>query len=111
MRVYYRWCVWAVAVENGADGTISSLSAPFNQHRRIDMKKIVFTAMLVMIITVGFTGSVGAKSNVIVDPKLHASCIDSDGKWINNKQCGSESAPTCGCLFHQIGDFIKDLFA
>jgi|GEM_PF-2220718 len=75
------------------------------------MKKAVSTVMLIMVITLGFTGSIGAKSSVTANPKLHAACIDSEGKWIENKECGSQNVPNCGCLFHQIVDYIGDFFS
>ena len=75
------------------------------------MKKTISTVVLFMIITLGFTGNIGAKSSAVSDPKAHAACIDSNGKWIENKECGSQNAPNCGCLFHQIVDYIGDFFS
>ena len=75
------------------------------------MKRIVATVMLVMVITLGFTGSIGAKNSVVTNPKAHAACVDSEGKWIESKECGPQDNPACGCLFHQIVDYIGDFFS
>lgn len=61
--------------------------------------------MLLICISVAFASSTGA---AIQNPKIQAQCHDANGKWDpQDKNCDPTS---CGCLFHQIEDFIKGLF-
>lgn len=70
------------------------------------MKKLIATLMLLMCFSVTFAGKTGNLDNAINNPKNP--CHDVDGKWNpQNKDCDPYS---CGCLFHQIEDFIKDIF-
>lgn len=60
--------------------------------------------MLLLAMTATFVGVAAA---VVHNPKNDARCIDKDGRFIESKDC---DPTTCGCLFHQIEEYIKGLF-
>lgn len=69
------------------------------------MRKLLLIFMLFVFVSVGFAGSTG---NAIQNPKAHELCYNADGKFDpQDKNCDENS---CGCLFHEIGEFIKGLF-
>ena len=61
--------------------------------------------MLLICVSVAFAGNTG---DVIQNPKTATQCHDANGKW--NPQDKSCDPNSCGCLFHQIEDFIKEFF-
>ena len=70
------------------------------------MKKLFATFLLLMCFSMAFAGKAGTSDNVVFNPK--SQCHDSEGKWDpQNKNCDPNS---CGCLFHQIEDFLKGMF-
>lgn len=69
------------------------------------MKKLFAMLLLLVCVSVAFAGSTGS---AIANPKTHALCYDEDGKW--NPQDKNCDPHACGCLFHEIGEFIKGLF-
>jgi hypothetical protein len=71
------------------------------------MKKMIAKFLLVMIVSISLVGIVIAADNAVHNPKFDAMCIDSNGKMIESKDCDPYS---CGCLFHEIGRFIKGMF-
>ena len=72
------------------------------------MKKIFATLLLLMCVSVAFAGTTGDADNVINNPK-QVVCHDADGKWNpSDKSCDPGA---CGCLFHEIEEFIKSIFA
>jgi len=71
------------------------------------MKKLLATFMLLMFVSVAFAGKAGDSADVINNPNAPV-CHDKSGKWNpQDKNCDPES---CGCLFHQIEEFIVGLF-
>jgi hypothetical protein len=72
------------------------------------MKKLLATFMLLMFVSVAFAGPAGGDS-AIENPKTRAiQCHDKNGNWSpQDKNCDPTS---CGCLFHQIEEFIVGLF-
>lgn len=70
------------------------------------MKKFIATLMLLMCVSVAFAGKVGDSGNAVENPKNL--CHDDDGKW--NPRDKSCEPGNCGCLFHQIEEFLKGLF-
>lgn len=71
------------------------------------MKKLFATLMLLMCVTAAFAGKAG--DSAINNPgKQQAACHNELGKWDpQNKNCDPNA---CGCLFHQIEDFILGIF-
>lgn len=50
----------------------------------------------------------GASAGAIHNPKTYELCHDKDGKWNpTSKTCDSAA---CGCLFHQLEEFVVGLF-
>ena len=71
------------------------------------MKKAVATIMLLMCVSVPFAGKTGDTSGAIDNPKA-AVCHDKNGKWSpEDKSCDPNA---CGCLFHQIEEFLVGIF-
>lgn len=71
------------------------------------MKKLLATLMLLMFVSVAFAGKTGSSEDIIYNPNAPV-CHDKAGKWDpQDKNCDPAS---CGCLFHQIEEFIVDLF-
>ncbi len=60
--------------------------------------------MLLLVMTVTFVTAVGAAIN---NPKVYGQCHDAQGKLIVSKDCDPNN---CGCLFHEIGEFIMGFF-
>jgi hypothetical protein len=76
--------------------------------RRSDMKKIIATAVLLMFVSIAFAGKAGYPDNVINSDKRYALCHDERGKFNpQSKDCDPNS---CGCLFHQIEEFLLEIF-
>ncbi len=71
------------------------------------MRKTIAAMMLALFVTVSFIGVAVASDGAIHNPKNHERCIDSEGKPIDSKDCDPNA---CGCLFHEIGEFIEGLF-
>lgn len=69
------------------------------------MKKLLATFILMMCVFV-FAGQAGTPDGGIYDPTGNR-CHDSKGKFIPGPNCDPES---CGCLFHEIAEYIKGLF-
>ncbi|MBX3291661.1 MAG: hypothetical protein KF881_02080 [Acidobacteria bacterium] len=69
------------------------------------VRKRLRVLLLLMIVSVGAVGIVQAAIN---DPKRHAMCYDKDGKY--DPQVRDCDPNSCGCLFHQLEEFIKGLF-
>ena len=57
------------------------------------MKKIVLTTMFLLLFTMSFVGSAGARGDVGNNPKQHQACIDESGKW--NDKCGDLCCLVC----------------
>ncbi|MGQ0540302.1 MAG: hypothetical protein ACT4O9_00460 [Blastocatellia bacterium] len=68
------------------------------------MRKKIASLMLLLTFTIA---SVGVVSASIYNEKRYSQCHDADGKFIESKDCDPTS---CGCLFHEIEEFIKGLF-
>ncbi|HLM00326.1 MAG TPA: hypothetical protein VK400_04665 [Pyrinomonadaceae bacterium] len=66
------------------------------------MKKLLATFMLMACVLV-FAGTTAAS---IYDPGTNR-CHDADGKFVAGPNCDPNS---CGCLFHEIFDYIKEMF-
>lgn len=71
------------------------------------MRKIIAAMMLALFVTVSLVGAAIASDGAIHNPKSHERCFDSKGTPIDSKDCDPNS---CGCLFHEIGEFITGLF-
>lgn len=70
------------------------------------MRKLFATFMLLMFVSVAFVGTASSADEVVYNPNPPV-CHDKDGKWDpQDKSCEQ----TCGCFFHQIEEFIVDLF-
>jgi len=69
------------------------------------MKKLLATFVLVICVFV-FAGQAGTTDNSIYDPGTNR-CHDSKGRFIPGENCDPNS---CGCLFHEVYDYIKSLF-
>lgn len=70
------------------------------------MKKLLATFLLLMCVSVAFAGKTGGSADVIDNPG--SQCHDKSGKWNpQNKNCDPTA---CGCLFHQIEEFVLGLF-
>lgn len=70
------------------------------------MKKLIATSLLLLSVTIGFAGRAG--DSAVNNPKTQVLCHDADGKWDpQDKRCDPNS---CGCLFHQIEEFIVGIF-
>lgn len=72
-----------------------------------EMKKTMAAMMLALLFTVSLVGVAVAADGAIHNPKNDQACLDKNGKWIDSKDCDPTS---CGCLFHEIGEYIKGLF-
>lgn len=74
------------------------------------MKKMLATLMLLMCVSVAFAGKTGGDSTSgAIDGGGKNLCHDNKGKWNpQSKDCDPDS---CGCLFHEIEEFIAGLFA
>jgi hypothetical protein len=71
------------------------------------MKKFLATLMLLMCVSMALAGTVGGSDGVIDNPNSPV-CHDKNGRWSpQSKDCDPAS---CGCLFHEIEEFIKGLF-
>lgn len=71
------------------------------------MKKLFATLMLLICVTTAFAGKAG--DSAINNPKQQqVLCHDAAGKW--NPQDKNCDPNACGCLFHQIEDFILGIF-
>lgn len=71
------------------------------------MKKLLATLMLLLFVSTVFAGKVG--DSAIENPnKQYGLCHNEAGKW--NPQSKSCDPNACGCLFHQIEDFILGIF-
>lgn len=68
------------------------------------MKKIVATLMLLMLFAIP---AVPATDDGRFDSKKWALCHNEDGKFIEGPDCDPNS---CGCLWHEIETFFKELF-
>ncbi|QQS39958.1 MAG: hypothetical protein IPM63_11325 [Acidobacteriota bacterium] len=72
------------------------------------MKKLFATLLLLVFVSVGFPATSGKSAGAVYNPKEAPICHDAAGKWNpQNKNCDPNS---CGCLFHQIEEFLKGLF-
>ena len=60
--------------------------------------------MLLLVMTATLATVAGA---AVFNPKTYGQCHDAQGKLINSKDCAE---PTCGCLFHEIEEFVKGFF-
>jgi len=70
------------------------------------MKKLFATLMLLMCVSAVFAGKTG--DSAINNPKQQQLCHNDAGKWTpQDKNCDPNA---CGCLFHQIEDFILGMF-
>jgi len=73
------------------------------------MKKLLATLMLLMFVSVAFAGKAGDSAGAINNPKSPSTqCHDKSGNW--NPQSKDCDQTSCGCLFHQIEEFIVGLF-
>ncbi len=70
------------------------------------MKKLFATFLLLVCVSAVFAGKTGGSESVIANPKAPV-CHDKDGRFIDSKECDPTS---CGCLFHQIEEFLIGLF-
>lgn len=62
--------------------------------------------LLLLSVTIGFAGRAG--DSAIHNPKTFSMCHNEYGKWDpTDKSCDPAS---CGCLFHQIEEFLVGLF-
>jgi len=69
------------------------------------MRKLSRTLALLMLLAVGVVGVAHAG---IFDPKRHSMCYTEDGKYEpQSKDCDPNS---CGCLLHEIGEYILTIF-
>lgn len=69
------------------------------------MKKKLASLMLLLFVTVG---TVGVAHSAINGGKSSSVCHDRTGKWNpQSKDCNPDS---CGCIFHQIEEFLKGIF-
>ncbi|MBK7708151.1 MAG: hypothetical protein IPN69_17160 [Acidobacteria bacterium] len=74
------------------------------------MKKLFATLMLLTAVSFAFAGKAGDSDGAIENPKSqYALCHDQNGKW--DPQSKSCDPYACGCLFHQIEEFIMDIFS
>ncbi len=71
------------------------------------MRKMIAKLLLVLIVTISLGGIVAAADNAVHNEKYQSVCVDSNGKAIQSKDCDPAN---CGCLFHEIGRFIKEMF-
>lgn len=72
------------------------------------MKKLFATLLLLMCVSVAFAGKAGDSAGAINNPKNEAVCHDKNGNWDpQDKSCDPYA---CGCLFHQIEEFIVGMF-
>ena len=68
------------------------------------MRKIVATLLLLTVMTLGVGSVVHA---AVHNPKAEALCpSDKDAFASETKDC----VQTCGCLFHEIEEFILEIF-
>lgn len=74
------------------------------------MKKLFATILLLMCFSFAFAGKSGSSNDVVASKSR---CVDSNGK-VNpkiTKNTNCNRPPTsCGCLFHEIEEFIKNIF-
>lgn len=68
------------------------------------MRKRIASLMLLLTFTIA---SVGVVSASIFNQKRYEMCHDANGKLIDSKDCDPNS---CGCLFHEIEEFLKGVF-
>lgn len=69
------------------------------------MKRKIASLMLLILVT---TGSVAVSHSAIYDEKRYNACHDKEGRFDpQSKDCDVNS---CGCFFHEIEEFFKDLF-
>jgi hypothetical protein len=68
------------------------------------MKNKLASLMLVFVMTATLATAAGA---AIYNPKTSGQCHDANGKFIPSKECDPDA---CGCLFHEIEEFIKGFF-
>lgn len=71
------------------------------------MKKLVATLMLLVCVSFAFAGKAGESENAVEGPNAPV-CHDKKGNW--NPQSKNCDPNSCGCLFHQIEEFIVGLF-
>lgn len=71
------------------------------------MKKLLATLMLLVCVSVAFAGKTGDSANAIPNQNAPV-CHDKEGKW--NPESKSCDPNACGCLFHQIEEFVIGLF-
>lgn len=87
----------------------------FQGHRKstflgeTNMKKLFATLLLLMCVSVVFAGKAGDSDGAVNNPDAPV-CHDKSGKWNPDldKRCDE---PTCGCLFHEIGEFVIGIFS
>ena len=69
------------------------------------MKRTARILALVMLLSVGAASVVHAG---VFDPKRYSICYNDKGQFDpQDKSCDPDS---CGCIFHEIGEFILDIF-
>lgn len=49
----------------------------------------------------------GIATAAVYNEKRYSQCHDENGKFIEGKNCDRNA---CGCLFHQIEEFVKGVF-
>lgn len=69
------------------------------------MKKLLATFMLMTCVFV-FAGQAGTTNETLANPGTNR-CHDAEGKFVPGPNCEPNS---CGCLFHEIFEFIKEMF-
>ena len=69
------------------------------------MRKLVAT--LVLLTFVSISALPIHADGVIGNPKMYEQCHDKEGKFIEGPGCDPNN---CGCLFHDLAEFIKRLF-